>query len=139
MDSKTKQFRVSQWIQIMEAQAQSGLNKEEWCKRQGISRNQFFYWQKVIRRMAHAGELPMEVPPSEHESAFFEIVPESSSEQVCHNDEDVNPRGISSYSCLVPEKIQVSVSCGKFAVNIYDEWIRESTLTTVLRAVAHAD
>ena len=30
----------------MDAQAQSGLNKKEWCKRQGISRNHFFTGKK---------------------------------------------------------------------------------------------
>jgi hypothetical protein len=89
--------------------------------------------------MAHAGELPMETSSREDETAFFEIVPESSSGQLCQDDTEVNAQGISSYSFLVPDKIQASVSCGKFTVNIYNEWIRESTLTTVLRAVAHAD
>lgn len=139
MDLKTKKFRARQWLQIMEAQAQSGLNKKEWCKRQGISRNQFFYWQKELRRMAHAGELPIEAPSQEDETAFFEIVPESSSGQICQDDTAVNTQGVSSYSCMFPDKLQVSVSCGKFTINIFNEWVRESTLTTVLRAVAHAD
>ena len=32
----------------------SGMNKTEWCRANGISDKQFFYWQRILRKEAFA-------------------------------------------------------------------------------------
>lgn len=46
MDKITRQVRIEHWTQIMNECLNSGMNKTEWCRANGISDKQFFYWQK---------------------------------------------------------------------------------------------
>lgn len=50
MDAKIMEVRLQQWIPLFEAQASSGLTKNEWCKENGIPRWQFFRKQKELRK-----------------------------------------------------------------------------------------
>lgn len=45
MDKITRQVRIEHWTQIMNECLNSGMNKTEWCRANGISDKQFFYWQ----------------------------------------------------------------------------------------------
>ena len=48
MDKITRQVRIEHWTQIMNECLNSGMNKTEWCRANGISDKQFFYWQKLL-------------------------------------------------------------------------------------------
>ena len=48
MDKITRQVRIEHWTQIMNECLNSGMNKTEWCRANGISDKQFFYWQMQI-------------------------------------------------------------------------------------------
>ena len=52
MDKITHQVRIEHWTQIMKECLNSGMNKTEWCKANGISDKQFFYWQRILRKEA---------------------------------------------------------------------------------------
>lgn len=52
MDKTTHQVRAQQWTKIMNECINSGMSKTAWCKANGISDKQFFYWQRVLRREA---------------------------------------------------------------------------------------
>ena len=44
MDKITRQVRIEHWTQIMNECLNSGMNKTEWCRANGISDKQFFYF-----------------------------------------------------------------------------------------------
>lgn len=79
MDKTTHQVRVQQWTKIMNECINSGMNKTAWCKANGISDKQFFYWQRILRREAfesmQSSELPTvnqtECRPAMQESLSF--------------------------------------------------------------------
>lgn len=52
MDKITRQVRIEHWTQIMNECLNSGMNKTEWCRANGISDKQFFYWQRILRKEA---------------------------------------------------------------------------------------
>ena len=54
MDKITRQVRIEHWTQIMNKCLNSGMNKTEWCRANGISDKQFFYWQRILRKEAFA-------------------------------------------------------------------------------------
>ena len=54
MDKITRQIRIEHWTQIMNECLNSGMNKTEWCRANGISDKQFFYWQRILRKEAFA-------------------------------------------------------------------------------------
>ena len=48
----TNEVRLRQWAEIIRERQTSGMNIKEWCEVRGISRYQYFYWQKKLRKMA---------------------------------------------------------------------------------------
>ena len=54
MDKITRQVRIEHWTQIMNECLNSGMNKTERCRANGISDKQFFYWQRILRKEAFA-------------------------------------------------------------------------------------
>ena len=52
MDKITHQVRVEHWTKIMNECINSGMSKTAWCRANGISEKQFFYWQRILRREA---------------------------------------------------------------------------------------
>ena len=52
MDKITRQVRIEHWTQIMNECLNSGMNKTEWCRANGILDKHFFYWQRILRKEA---------------------------------------------------------------------------------------
>ena len=52
MDKITHQVRVEYWAKIMNECINSGMPKTAWCRANGISEQQFFQWQRILRREA---------------------------------------------------------------------------------------
>ena len=52
MDKITHQVRAEHWAKIMNECINSGMSKTAWCRANGISEKQFFYWQRILRRKA---------------------------------------------------------------------------------------
>lgn len=48
----TTQYRLSQWAKIIQARQESGQNIKDFCQVRGISKSQYFYWQRKLRNMA---------------------------------------------------------------------------------------
>lgn len=53
MDKSTHKVRREQWAAIINECLASGMPKTAWCKANGISDNQFFYWQRILRQEAY--------------------------------------------------------------------------------------
>lgn len=52
MDKITHQVHAEHWAKIMNECINSGMSKTAWCRANGISVKQFFYWQRILRREA---------------------------------------------------------------------------------------
>ena len=54
MDTRlaTTQFRLRTWADIIQARNESGLSVREYCERNKISRNVYFYWLRKLRSAA---------------------------------------------------------------------------------------
>ena len=50
MDKITHQVRAEHWARILNECLNSGMSKNAWCRANGISEKQFFYWQCILRR-----------------------------------------------------------------------------------------
>lgn len=43
------EYRLQEWSQIIQAGQNSGLSKQEFCRQNGISERQYYYWLKKLR------------------------------------------------------------------------------------------
>ena len=68
MDKITHQVRAEHWARILNECMNSGMPKTAWCRANGISEKQFFYWQRILRREAYEASqnpsLPAVTDPS---------------------------------------------------------------------------
>ena len=53
MDKITHQVRAEHWARILNECMNSGMSKTAWCRANGISEKQFFYWQCILHREAY--------------------------------------------------------------------------------------
>ena len=47
-----REYRSNQWMQIIQDRNQSGLTIREYCRQNGINRNAYYYWLRIIRHQA---------------------------------------------------------------------------------------
>jgi putative transposase len=47
-----KEYRLSQWAQIIQKRLESGESVKDFCQAEGINKNQYFYWQRKLRELA---------------------------------------------------------------------------------------
>ena len=51
MSSKTilHQAKLNEWASRISDQMSSGLNVSQWCIRNGLTKDQFFYWKRKLK------------------------------------------------------------------------------------------
>ena len=47
-----KEYRIAQWVQVIQKRRNSGQTIKDFCQSSGISRNAYFYWQRKLREVA---------------------------------------------------------------------------------------
>ena len=62
MDKITHQVRAEHWTRILNECMNSGMPKTAWCRANGISEKQFFYWQRILRREAFVASQDPSLP-----------------------------------------------------------------------------
>lgn len=62
MDKITHQVRAEHWTRILNECMNSGMSKTAWCRANGISEKQFFYWQRILRREAYGASQNPSLP-----------------------------------------------------------------------------
>ena len=62
MDRSAYEIRKKQWHQTISECLNSGINKTEWCRQNGISLRSIYYWQKKFRDEAIMGQDPSSLP-----------------------------------------------------------------------------
>ena len=137
MDPKIKAIRREKWFRIIIAANSSGMPKKEWCKEHNVSTKTFYHWQKVIRseeadRFQQALQIAADAPqqlPSQRTASDFAVVYEQSGSDMTRSEEFSAPQ-----SHLQPEMM---LQAGEYQLFI-GSGVREATLQTVLRVIAHA-
>ena len=131
MDRVSAEIRYSQWKQIIIEANNAPVSKKVWCRENGISEKQLYYWQRKIRRR-EAAALPVPaseqaVPAAAGSAGEFVELPFSGS---CHEQVPVNqvrPDGLPA----------VLIEISGFRIYVGDG-IREDTLRTVLTVAGNA-
>lgn len=128
------ELRLKQWMPLFEEQAKSGLNKEEWCRLNGVKRAAFFKWQRELRKyLLEKNENKFQAQQSSElavhtASKFVELAPVSSSVPSSLNDSCVKSGDITPAS-------SISIRCGEFSIDLNDD-VNELLLSKVLKAMA---
>jgi putative transposase len=47
-----KEYRLSQWAEIIKVRNESGKSVKEFCEDSGINKHTYFYWQRKLREEA---------------------------------------------------------------------------------------
>lgn len=88
MDTRSikRNYQLQQWRKIIQEQTASGLTIDEFCKQNGLSRNSYFYWLRLVRVEAvnaqqnSTGFVEMRLP-APHNDAEPCVTPISAPEQ----------------------------------------------------------
>ena len=88
MDTRSikRNYQLQQWRKIIQEQTTSGLTIDEFCKQNGLSRNSYFYWLRLVRvdavnaQQNSAGFVELKLPDL-HNDVVPCITPISATEQ----------------------------------------------------------
>lgn len=147
MDKYVMDIRLENWIPIFEAQARSGLNKQTFCKQNGISRDLFFKWQRIFRKKVAEGldpnsiTIPAEIKQSnknhnEDGPVFYELST-STQNDLNENANDRNKKYLSPVIDTPEESCAISIFYESFTIKLSGK-MDESSLTSVIRAIKNA-
>jgi transposase-like protein len=114
---ETAAIRLASWKQVFKERAESGLTIDEFCKKIGVSRNAYFYWQKKARA---------EVLASPEASRFVELM--------LPTEKPITNALISKEE----KKTVLSVSIGKAKVEV-PEGTSKDLLSMVMEVLANAE
>lgn len=80
VQSIKKQLHMQQWITIIQDRIASGLKIDEYCEKNQLSRNSYFYWLRKLREESAASALPDHydlLPASVSAKTLVKLVPGS--------------------------------------------------------------
>ena len=120
MDKVTRQFRLQQWAEALRDRKESGLTVKEWCKLHNVSKFQYYYRQKEVRK--HAAQYLALQPVQTDKPVFVEVAQAQQSRPVRP---DTNP----SLS-----RVSACIRTGNADILVSDE-TSEELLVKILRAV----
>ena len=69
MDKITHQIRAEHWTKVLNECINSGMSKTAWCRANGISEKQLFYWQRILRR--GLSRIPTSLLPAAQSTVTF--------------------------------------------------------------------
>ena len=102
----TTQYRLSQWAKIIQARQDSGQNIKEFCQATGISRSQYFYWQRKLRNAACTELAIQEKSVDPIPSGWIQLVPEQSPQMNSTLDIEISGFHISVNAGTDPELLK---------------------------------
>ena len=71
MDKVTRQFRLQQWAEALRDHKESSLTVMEWCRLHNVSKYQYYYRQRQVRKYA-AQQLALKAPETS-KPVFVEV------------------------------------------------------------------
>ena len=129
MDKITHKVRCEQWTAIINECLASGMPKTTWCKANGISDKQFFYWQRILRQEAYQQMESQSTSP-----ASSALVPDVKEEKSSHP-AFVEIRPITSETGSFTFRPDVIIHSGDLTVEIANTASEE--LLRKLRGIIH--
>ena len=136
MDTEVYKLRLARWQKLIYEANTCGMKKTEWCRMNGVSTKQFYYWQKKVRAVAldelrgengldNEGQEPL---AGGHLPAFVELRPPAAS--CCPPDRSPVLRED-------PSEAPLTLQFGRFQLQIREN-ASESMLRMALRALGDA-
>lgn len=129
MDKITHKVRCEQWTAIINECLASGMPKTTWCKANGISDKQFFYWQRILRQEAYQQMESQSTSP-----ASSALVPDVKEEKSSHP-AFVEIRPVTSETGSFTFRPDVIIHSGDLTVEIANTASEE--LLRKLRGIIH--
>ena len=120
MDKVTRQFRLQQWAEALRDHKESGLTVMEWCRLHNVSKYQFYYRQREVRK--HAAQFLALQPVQADKPAFVEVSHALRSQPATP---DTDP---------VLSRVSACIRTGNADIFVSDE-TSEELLIKILRAV----
>lgn len=136
MDPRVMELRIKQWISVFKEQANSGMNKDEWCILNGINKTSFYRWQKRVRtyllEQQGSEEAAVSVLTQNADTVGFVELPSTKGSLAGA----YNTR--SGYHSGGNDKSAIRIHYGDFSISLDGE-VDERQLSSVLRALRHVD
>ena len=120
MEKVTRQFRLQQWAEALRDHKESGLTVMEWCRLHNVSKYQFYYRQREVRK--HAAQFLALQPVQADKPAFVEVSHALRSQPAAP---DTDP---------VLSRVTACIRAGNADIFVSDE-TSEELLAKILRAV----
>lgn len=120
MDKVTRQFRLQQWAEALRDHKESGLTVMEWCRLHNVSKYQFYYRQREVKK--HAAQFLALQPVQADKPAFVEVSHALRSQPAAP---DTDP---------VLSRVTACIRAGNADIFVSDE-TSEELLAKILRAV----
>ena len=123
-----QQLGMQQWSAIIEDRISSGLKVDEYCEKNGLSRNSYFYWLRKIREemaVSSSANGTEVLPVTTKQGVLVELVPNKSNTPVPRI--ELQPEAAESIALAI-NGISICVSTD----------ISEEMLTKVMRAARNA-
>ena len=86
-----REFRSNQWMQIIQDRNQSGLTIREYCEQNGLSRNAYYYWLRIIRQQAMEERETSSRPQEFVEIPSLQVPEKPASQALCDPAAQVDP------------------------------------------------
>ena len=142
MDVKTMTLRLEQWMPIFEAQAKSGMGKDEWCRANGIRKWEFYKRQRECRQyLIERSEAGKDLPvPADNLPSFFELPAAKPSEGIVPVavesviSDPIDSKPVAAESV---KEGSINIAFGKFKIKLSGQ-VDTATLTTLIKAVSDA-
>ncbi len=70
----TREVRLRQWQEIFHDRRESGMTVKDYCQSHGITKDSYYYWQKVAREAAISEAVPVFAelrPELNRQEAFY--------------------------------------------------------------------
>ena len=128
--ASASEIRLNQWKQIVLEASSASVSKRAWCRDNGISEKQLYYWQRKIRR--HEASKPM--APSSGQASTVTAVSGSFVEL---SFPDPEGQGILPYHGGSDTGPSIRIDAGSWRIHVMDG-VREDTLRTVMAVIRDA-
>ena len=75
MDTRkvTEEYRLAQWMKVIQERQDSGQNVKDFCEKTGINRNSYYYWQRKLRKATCTGLIESTEPVAVIPSGWVEL------------------------------------------------------------------
>jgi len=123
---KIHQIKLSEWSARFAEQKASGLTVKQWCDQAGVSKDNYYYWKRILKENALDQMLPDIVPLASPSSSCNPLIVSRTTDTSC------------TTLPTLPDRSQtIQLKTPDFSIE-FDSGIPESFLQSLIKAVRHA-